>query len=288
MSDALIDRDPMPDPHPLLQYETIRPGIEQYRLDLRVLYPDRAKRDAFEGKWQRFYDSDSANRDVFGREDDAIIYLSESLIPEKKDERPPLLMVFGNPAPHSIKEGMFFSYEGNGREHRIWKIFRDVGIVSFELDTLFEDPNERRKRQLHSLEYHSPFRIGMIPFYAMATTPSAAPWTGVSGLYRLFGTQAMQNIAMAERERLGRIVRNFMSDGGLIIAFQKDAYENLSHAEAPAYGRDSALQNGLIAYYDGNPDVMVAGSPPTRSLHGVQAKKALAGIVVKFFKRDGM
>ena len=35
------------------------------------------------------------------------------LIPAKTDKRPPLLLVLGNPATHSVESGMFFSFEGN-------------------------------------------------------------------------------------------------------------------------------------------------------------------------------
>ena len=44
-------------------------------------------------------------------------------------------MVFGNPASHSIKEGMFFSFEGNGKEHRFWKdIMKPSGILDLSQD----------------------------------------------------------------------------------------------------------------------------------------------------------
>ena len=57
----------------------------------------------------------------YKQEDDYLIYQSEHLVPIKFDNRPPLLLIFGNPASHSVKEGMFFSFEGNKKEHRFWK-----------------------------------------------------------------------------------------------------------------------------------------------------------------------
>jgi len=41
----------------------------------------------------------------------------------------------GNPASHSVKEGMFFSFEGDKKEHRFWKyILKPAGV----LDLLFD------------------------------------------------------------------------------------------------------------------------------------------------------
>ena len=45
---------------------------------------------------------------------DDLVYRTEQLVPEKKDKRPPLLLVFGNPASHSVQAGMFFAFDDDG------------------------------------------------------------------------------------------------------------------------------------------------------------------------------
>ncbi|OEU66962.1 MAG: hypothetical protein BBJ57_03800 [Desulfobacterales bacterium PC51MH44] len=107
----------------------------QCKIYLKKLLPDKNERKRFEKKWEAFLESDSCNRDIFKREGDYLIYHSEQLIPTKVDNRPPLLLVLGNPASHSVKEGMFFSFEGDKKEHRFWKhILQPAGILDLPYD----------------------------------------------------------------------------------------------------------------------------------------------------------
>jgi len=42
-------------------------------------------------------------------------------MPAKRDSRVPVLLIFGNPASHSITSGMFFSPKENGAVNRFWE-----------------------------------------------------------------------------------------------------------------------------------------------------------------------
>lgn len=176
------------------EYEQVEQGIERYSIDVDTLYPDTTDRDSFEERWEGFYLSDSTNPYVFFREGSRLIYYSESIIPLTDMNKPRILFVFGNPAPHSIKEKTFFSYEGDGREHRVWKIFKGVGLIDFpEADGMTNsEKNLIRKRQLWNVEYDSPFVLGFVPYFSMPSTPSTEPWTGVSGIRGLFGSKTMR------------------------------------------------------------------------------------------------
>jgi hypothetical protein len=87
-------------------------------IDLKKLFFVPKERERFNKKWKDFLESDSCNKDLFDLKGDRLKYKSEQLIPTKLDNRPPLLLVLGNPASHSVKAGMFFSFEGNKKEHR--------------------------------------------------------------------------------------------------------------------------------------------------------------------------
>ena len=102
----------------------------QCKIDLKKLLPDKNERKRFGKKWNDFLESDPCNKKIFNREGDYLICQSEQLIPTKLDNRPPLLLVLGNPASHSVKEGMFFSFEGDKKEHRFWKdILAKAGVL---------------------------------------------------------------------------------------------------------------------------------------------------------------
>jgi hypothetical protein len=204
----------------MLSRKEISPGIQECTIDLAALY-HRRERAAFERRWASFYRSDPDNKRIFRKKGNRLAYLSEEIIPRKKDSRTPLLLVFGNPAPRSVVSGMYFSYEGNGREHRVWKAFRESGIIDICGDS------KTKKRKVLELDYATPFRIGLTVFFSLPTTASAPPWTGVAGIYKLFGKQATEKIAQAEKARLEKVIAGFLAGEGAILAFQKDAYERL-------------------------------------------------------------
>lgn len=264
-------------------YETISQGIEKYTIDLNSLYPDPSDRAKFEKKWPEFFASDEANADIMWKEGDTFTYLSESLIPTTDNGKLPVILLFGNPAPHSIKQGMFFSYEGDGREHRIWRILRTVGILDFpETNTISQDMNKIRKRQLWGLDYQSPFKLAFLPYISLPSSSSQVPWTGVAGVQRLFGAHVLRQIEQMEQQRIKQIVRKFMPNEGLILAFQKNAYDGLRPENSEAYSRAATLESRLIESYPHQEGVSIAAVPPTRSLNGHKAQEALKTIVQRF------
>jgi hypothetical protein len=104
-------------------------------IDLKKLLPAPKQRERFNKKWNAFLESNSHNTEIFELEENVLKYQSEQLIPSKSDDRPPLLLVLGNPASHSVKEGMFFSFEGNKKEHRFWKhTLRLAGLFDLPYD----------------------------------------------------------------------------------------------------------------------------------------------------------
>ena len=102
-------------------------------IDLKKLFPATApkERNRFDKKWNDFLESDPCNKEIFKRKGDRLIYQSEQLIPSKSDDLPPLLLVRGNPASHSVKARMFFALEKNKKEHRFWKgILENAGVLN--------------------------------------------------------------------------------------------------------------------------------------------------------------
>ncbi len=113
----------------MLTFRDIELGIQECRLNLDLLYPDKSSRGRFERKWGEFFTSDPTHPEVFRREEDGIlVFRTESLIPLKSSGRPSVLLLLGNPASHSVHSGMFFSYEGKNREHRFWIALRETGF----------------------------------------------------------------------------------------------------------------------------------------------------------------
>ncbi len=205
------------------EIEDIEPGIQRIALNTKQLYPDYEERRQFEARLREFLEIDTSS-EIIGYKNGVLSYLTESVIPTKQDSRPPLLLLFGNPAPNSVRNKCFFAAEKGKREHRFWPILEKAGIISFKNTN--EDINTFRTRALFNLNYESPFRIGLAVFYSMPSPASDLKWSGVAGLNKLFRAGAFSEITLCEKKRIDSIIQEFVGDDtrGAIIAFQKDAY----------------------------------------------------------------
>jgi hypothetical protein len=258
----------------LLTIEDVGPGIQKVTLDVDALSFDEKQREQFEKKFLQFLDSHCVHPKIIRRINTRVVYLTENIIPKKKDECSPLLLLFGNPASHSVASGMFFAFEGDGREYRLWKILSKAGILSFsslpqgDLPRSLDELNQLRKRELLELSYDPPFRIGLVVFYTMPSPANRRPWAGVAGLHRLLGKDALAKIGDHEKQRVDRIIRDFVSPNGAVIAFHKEAYQAIKSSESPGYTLAKAKAGHLIGNCQCNPGITLFCLPPTRLLRG--------------------
>ena len=256
----------MEDTNRLLAYRETEPGSLACSLDLSRLFKTVKERDQFESKWPEFLDSDPYNRYLFQLQGNRLTYNTEQLIPLKTNEKPPLLMVFGNPASRSVVEGMFFAFERDRKEHRFWKqILGNSGVVDFGIkDNLpVETKNGQRKERILNLKYNSPFRIGMSVFISMPSGASG-PWSGVGGVQKLIGVKAMKRLEDAEKNRILETSNNFLNDKGVVLTFQKNAWEALRSDGNPAYEIALAKSGRLKGSLGDRPGIKLFGLPPTR------------------------
>ena len=234
-------------------------------LDLKKLFSSPKERDKFDNKWNKFLDSYECNKDIFKRKGDSLKYQSEQLIPTEIDNRPPLLLILGNPASHSVKEGMFFSFEGDKKEHRFWKILRKSKALDLpiERNLSVEEQNYRRKRYLLELKYETPFRVGLCVFLS---TPSKASgkWSGVAGVQRLIGAKALKELEKEECQRVTECAKKFLTPKGVVVTFQKNAWNGLKSERDIPYRQEDAKNGKLIGTLKGMPNIPLLCAPPTR------------------------
>ena len=235
-------------------------------IDLNKLLPTNKERKKFDGKWKDFINSDNSNEEIYDLKDDKLSYQSEQLVPSKKDKRPPLLLVLGNPATHSVKSGMFFSFEGDGNEHRFWKRVLKQSVIldlSFDTKQSVGELNKQRRASLLNLDYDSPFRVGLCVFISMPSAPGGI-WGGIAGVQRLIGVRALRKLEQVETERVLECAKKFLYPKGTIVTFQKNAWNNLRSGEDPLYSIDLAKAGKLKGRLKNNTDIPLFGVPPTR------------------------
>ena len=256
-------------------------GIYKVALDLNILFHDSISRVTFDKKWQEFSLSCFPHDKMFNKQENTLVYSSESYIPSKTDCRPPLYLLVGNPACHSIVEGFCFSYEAQHKEHRFWKALRKIGLLEFNVQ--IDDPYEgidSIKKSFFDLNYISPFRIALSTFFSFPSPASDKIWSGVKGITHLFGRKAIRMISVYEKERIDKEIKNFMGSRGGIICFQKDAYEMLRNPESPSYSFSQAKNGNLSGSYAGSPNLKLFCAPPTRLANS----KYFCNSIIKYIK----
>ena len=253
----------------MIKIKEIRKGNVECVIDLESVYAD-VEIEKFNGRWEEFFASDEANASVFKRNGNTILYPHKSWIPRIKDKRPSVIMLFGNSASHSVREDIYFSYEGNGSEHRFWKVFRELGYIN-----IISNP-KTMKQDFFNLKYESPFRLGFEVLYTFPSTASKPKWSGVRGLERLFGKKVMKLMFESEKTRLLPLIKEFTKDGGAIIALQKDAYNSVAQN---SYNLNQAWNFELKSVLDDS--IRIYGTPPTRWLYTKKMKELLRNIKVE-------
>lgn len=251
---------------PLMKHETTSNIKLKCRIDLIQLLPIETEQRRFDNKWEAFLASDPCNRKIFKLENHCLKYESEQLIPKKKDKRPPLLLVLGNPASHSVHAGMFFSFEKARKEHRFWKrILKPAGILDLSgvKSGSIARMNQQRREQLLDLDYKGPYRIGLSVFITMPSAPGGK-WGGVAGVQKLIGVRALRRIEAEETKRIRKIAKKFLGSTGKIIIFQKNAWNALRSKDDPVYSLKSAKKGLLWGSLTGTAGVPIFGIPPTR------------------------
>lgn len=266
----------------LFEYNrTENPGQLECRIAINELFESKREKEKFYSKLPSFLESDLDNKKVYLVDDTHINYHSEELVPKTRDNRPALLLLLGNPASHSVVSGMFFAFEANNTEHRFWKtILKNSGVLNLSISGEIspEEKNSIRRNQILESCYSSPFQIGISVFHSM---PSGASdkWSGVAGIQKLIGIKAFRKMEHEEKKRVLQTVDNFVTRKGAVIAFQKNAWENLKTTNDPDYSKEIVNKLGLTGKVD-NRDINLICVPPTR-LSG-PCSRVLANITQKY------
>jgi hypothetical protein len=161
---------------------------------------------------------------------------------------------------------MFFSFEGDRKEHRFWKnILKPAGVLNLPLDSNLpvKELNKHRKDQLLNLEYESPYRIGLCVFISMPSAPGGK-WGGIAGVQKLIGIRALRRLEIEETRRIRELAKKFIGQNGKVVIFQKNAWNALRSEKDPGYSIDIAKKGLLSGKLKKASGIELLGVPPTR------------------------
>ena len=252
---------------PLLLFrQTSEVGLK-CSIDLSKLFPDEKGRYKFQNNFKKFCESQPTVCNIIQVSGNDLTYQSEQLIPSKKDNRPPGLFVFGNPAPHSINNGMFFSSESkSGGEHRFWRsILPTAGIDDLNFKDIIGEGerNQKRLRALLEIDYKAPIRIGLC-FLNSFPSPASGDYSGIQGVKRLFGSKAMGELVKYENERVLSVIKEFVAPNGAVFTFHSDAWSSLKRFQDSVYDTYKAMAGRIEGRVAEMPEIRLFGLPPTR------------------------
>jgi hypothetical protein len=103
---------------------------------------------------------------TFNDLDRSVTYSTERLIPTVPTRRPRVMLLFSNPHPHSVHEGMFLSPNTKGRENLFWPVLRDAGWLSIAEEN--HNPKQLADICLKAT-YQGPFELIFYCYFAFPT-----------------------------------------------------------------------------------------------------------------------
>jgi hypothetical protein len=102
----------------------------------------------------------------FDRVEKRVTFTTERLIPTENTNRPHVMLLFSNPHPHSIQQGMFLSATTKNNENLFWPSMRDAGW--FSIPEPKRNPEQLRGIFLR-VKYPGPFELYFYCYYAFPT-----------------------------------------------------------------------------------------------------------------------
>jgi len=212
-------------------------------MDLKGLF-EPEDRDRFKSYLEELKDTCGGGKtDIYRLEGNKIKYRSETILPiEKGSEKRKILIVFGNPAVHSVKNGMFFFSKKENRRHSMWGKLAKAGLIK-PVSSSNRDPflarkeeAEERKRLIKSDLASEDYSLGLTTFYSFPT-PVEGPFQDVQGVEKLFKPVLEKVIIPFEVDR----IQNYsFSKNATLIFVQKSSH---IAAESHSGSQDIAFKN---------------------------------------------
>ena len=103
---------------------------------------------------------------VFNDADRSVTFFTERLIPAASTNRPRVMLLFSNPHPHSVHQGMFLSPNGKKRENPFWPVMEDAGWLAIPKD---KSSPEKLADICLKAAYQGPFELAFYCYYAFPT-----------------------------------------------------------------------------------------------------------------------
>jgi hypothetical protein len=166
--------------------------------------------------------------------DRSVTFTSERLIPTVSTNRPRVMLLFSNPHPLSIHQGMFLSSNSIGRENPFWPVMEDAGWLPIPK----EDRNPKQLMEI-CLKAKSPGPFELI-FYCYYAFPTDFP----EDIKKIFGREYFDQLIEPEaRDELRKTIQETSVEA--VVTFNKGIFNLVSNDQIECYV-ERLKKGGLI------------------------------------------
>ena len=171
---------------------------------------------------------------TFNDVDRSVTFTTERLIPTAFTKRPRVMLLFSNPHPHSVHQGMFLSPNTRGQENLFWSTMEDAGWLPIAEEN-------RNPKQLADIclraAYQGPFELAFYCYYAF---PTDLP----EDIRRIFGEKYFsQDIEPKAFDEFRKTIQETSLEA--VVTFNKEIFNLVSKDRIERYV-DRLMEGELI------------------------------------------
>jgi len=154
----------------------------------------------------------------------SVTFSTERLIPTTSTNRPRVMLLFSNPHPYSVYQGMFLSPNTKGRENLFWPTMRDAGWLRIAE----ENPNPKQLADIClKANYQGPFEL---IFYCYYGFPTNFP----EDISRIFGKEYFRQVIEPEAiDEFRQTIQETSVDA--VVTFNKGIFNLVSKDQIERY-----------------------------------------------------
>jgi hypothetical protein len=154
----------------------------------------------------------------------SVTFTTERLIPAASMNRPRVMLLFSNPHPHSIHQGMFLSPNTRGRENLFWPVMEDAGWLPIA-------EKNRNPKQLADIcinaKYRGPFELVFYCYYAF---PTAEP----KDISKIFRKEYFRRVIEPQAiDEFSKTIQDTSVD--VVVTFNKGIFNLVSNDQVERY-----------------------------------------------------
>ncbi len=154
----------------------------------------------------------------------SVTFTTERLIPTASMNRPRVMLLFSNPHPHSVHQGMFLSRNTKGRENLFWPVMRDASWLS----TAERNISSKQLAEICvEVKYRGPFELIFYCYYAF---PTDFP----EDIKKIFGREYFnQFIEPESNDEFRKTIQDTSVD--VVVTFNKGIFNLVSNDQVERY-----------------------------------------------------